>query len=165
IAIGANTTIFTVTEALLFRDPSGVVEPERLVDIGVSHKGVGFASNSYPNYRDIAGRAASFDGIYAHTRFPSGTNLAGPGGSIERVFVTEASTNFFAVLGAKPVAGRAFDAGESDTAVLSYRYWNRRFNRDPSVVGAALQLNGKSFTVIGIAAVGFQGTGVRAPDI
>ncbi len=165
IAIGANRTIFTVTEALLFRDPSGVAEPERLVDIGVSHKGVGFASNSYPNYRDIAGRTASFDGIYAHTRFPSGANLAGPGGSIERVFVTEASTNFFAVLGAKPVAGRAFGAGESDTAVLSYRYWNRRFNRDPSIIGTALELNGKSFTVIGIAAEDFQGTGVRAPDI
>ena len=165
IAIGASTTIFTLAEALLFRDPAGVDEPGRLVDIGVSHKGVGFGSNSYPNYVDIAGRATSFDGIYAHTRFPNGTNLAGPGGPLEPVFVMETSTNFFTVLGVKPAMGRVFDRVERDAAVLSYGYWKRRFNRDPSVIGRTLQLNGRPFAVIGVAAESFHGTGVRAPDI
>src|SRR4030095_1607975 len=73
--------------------------------------------------------------------------------------------NYFAVLGAKPVAGRAFDTNETNTAVLSYRYWTRRFNRDPGVIGQTLRLNGKPFTVIGVARDGFQGTGVRASEI
>lgn len=164
IAIGANTTIFTVANALLFRDPTGVTDPSRLVDIGVSYKGIGFGSNSYPNYLDIARRTTTLNGVYTHGRFPNGTKVAA-GGTVERAFVMPTSTNYFAVLGAKPLVGRAFDADETNTAVLSYRYWTRRFNRDPAIVGQMLRLDEKPFTVIGVARDGFQGTGVRAPDI
>jgi hypothetical protein len=109
IAIGANTTVFTVANALLFRDPIGVADPGSLVDIGVSHKGMGFAASSYPNFRDIAQRTTTLEGVYAHPRFPHSTKLTMPGGGVERAFVTEVSTNYFRVLGAVPHAGQLFD--------------------------------------------------------
>jgi predicted permease len=164
IAIGANTAIFTVANALLFRDPAGVTDASRLVDIGVSYKGLGFGSNSYPNYIDIARRTTTLNGVYAHGRFPNGMKVAA-GTAVERAFVMNTSTNYFAVLGAKPVVGRVFDANETSTAILSYSYWTRRFSRDPAVVGQTLRLDERPFTVIGVASDGFQGTGVRAPDI
>ncbi len=56
IGIGANTTIFTIANALLFKPPAGVVEPDRLVDIGRSQNGQGFDNGSYPNYLDVRAR-------------------------------------------------------------------------------------------------------------
>ena len=61
IGIGANTTIFTIANALLFKTPPGVVEPGRLVDIGRSQNGAGFDNNSYPNYLDVRRRSTSSD--------------------------------------------------------------------------------------------------------
>jgi hypothetical protein len=171
IAIAANTTVFSFANALLFRDPAGVADPARLVDIGVSYKGIGFAATSYPNYRDIDGRTTTLDGVYAHPRFPSSMKLTMPGGAVERVFVTEVSMNYFRVLGALPAAGRFFDAPDSDTnsntdtVVLSYGFWARRFNRDPRVLGQAVRLNESIVTVIGVASEGFNGTGIRHSDM
>ena len=65
IGIGANTTIFTIANALLFKTPAHVVEPNRLVDVGRSQDGKGFDNGSYPNYLDIRSRNAVFTDIYA----------------------------------------------------------------------------------------------------
>src|SRR5262245_20031604 len=75
IGIAAGTTVFTVANALLFREPVGVADPGRLIDIGVSFKGQGFSSGSYPNYIDIKQRATMLAGMYAHPRFPSAMSL------------------------------------------------------------------------------------------
>jgi predicted permease len=165
IAIGANTAIFTIANALLFRDPTGVADPGRLVDIGVSYKGIGFSSTSYPNYLDIKQRTATLEDVYAYPRFPNAVNLATPGGSVERVFATEVSTNYFRVLGAKPAVGRMFDGAEAGSAVLSHRLWTRRFDRDRALIGQTIRLDGKPYTVVGVASDGFQGTGIRAADL
>ena len=66
IGIGANTTIFTVASALLFKTPVGVVEPGRLVDVGRSQDGSGFDNGSYPNYLDVRARNTMFTDIYAY---------------------------------------------------------------------------------------------------
>src|SRR5438093_11957382 len=65
IGIGANTAIFTLADALLFRPPGGVVEPERLVDVGRTRTGAGCNPNSYPNYLDIQQRATTLQAVYA----------------------------------------------------------------------------------------------------
>ena len=81
------------------------------------------------------------------------------------------TVNYFTVLGAVPAVGRLFGAGDSDqpgaspVAVLSHRFWTRRFDKDPAIVGRTLTLNGHPFTVVGVAAEGFHGTGVRALDV
>ncbi len=65
--------------------------------------------------------------------------------------------------------GRLFDTADSappgPTTVLGHRFWTSRFNRDPGVIGAVLQLNGQPFTIVGVAAPGFQGTSIVAPDL
>jgi putative ABC transport system permease protein len=173
IGIGANTTIFSVGNALLFRPPVGVADPGALIDIGTLTPGGGFGNSSYPNYLDVRHRATTLDGVYASGLFPRAMSLSGAGDSpaAERVFATPVTGNYFAVLGTTPAAGRLFDGdavdrpGTDPVIVLSHRFWTRRFNRDPSLIGRTILLNRVSFTVIGVAAEGFQGPGVRAGDL
>ena len=83
-------------------------------------------------------------------------------------FVT---TNYFAVLGVRPAAGRLFGRADSEEpgaapiTVLSHRFWTRRFNGDPSIVGQTVRINDAAYTVIGVAPEGFQGTGVTVAEL
>jgi putative ABC transport system permease protein len=171
IGIGANTTIFTVANALLFRAPTGVADARRLVDIGSSRQDGGFGTTSYPNYADVRQRATLLDDVYAYSLFPHAMSLRESGAAAERVFVTDVTTNYFTVLGATAAAGRLFDPRDSERtgaapiAVLSFRFWTRRFNRDPQAIGRTLIVGGQPFVAVGVASEGFQGTGVRASDI
>ena len=160
IGIGATTAVFTLTEALLLHQPFGVASPDRLIDIGFSFKNQGFGSGSYPNYQDIVRRTTTLAGVYAHPRFPRALSLGD-----DTVHGFEVTPNFFAVLGAQASLGRLLSPGDIDTVVMSYGFWTRRFKNDPAVVGQTLRLNGKPFTVVGVAANGFQGTGVRSTDL
>ncbi len=174
IGIGATTTVFTVANALLFHPPTGVVEPDRLVDVGSSRTQNGFGPSSYPNYLDLRRRTTTLEGVYASNLLPRAMGL-GPtrnnSTAAERVFGTFITVNYFNVLGARPAVGRLFDANDSEepgaapVAVLSYGFWTRRFHKESSVVGRAVALNGHPFTIVGVAAEGFQGTGVRAGDV
>jgi predicted permease len=173
IGIGATTTIFTVVNALLFQPPAGVAEPDRLVDIGTGHNGGGFGPSSYPNYLDIRQRLTTVDGVYAYPRFPEAMSLgaAGRDTKAENIFGSIVTANYFTVLGAVPAAGRLFGGGDSDQlgaspiVVLSHGLWTRRFNKDPTIVGQVLTLNGHPFTVVGVASEGFRGTGVRSVEV
>jgi predicted permease len=171
IGIGANTTIFTVANALLLHPPVGVVDPYRLVDIGSSRDGVGFGPSSYPNYLDILQRATTLEAAYAYSRFPQAMSAGGADIGTDSIFGCVVTVNYFTALGAVPALGRLLGAGDSDqpgaspVAVLSHGFWMRRFNRDPAIVGRTLRLNGHPFTVVGVASEGFNGTGVRALDV
>ena len=170
IGIGANTTIFTIANALLFKPPAGVVEPERLVDVGRSQNGQGFDNGSYPNYLDIRARNTVFTGIYAYRFGAESMSLGGRDGA-ERIYGDMVTTNYFHVLGTRPLIGRLFapedgeEAGGTPLVVMSNQFWMRRFNGDPAVVGQTLQLNGRPFTVIGVAPQEFHGTTVLASDV
>src|SRR4051812_30746735 len=192
IGIAANTTVFTVANAVLFREPAGVANPAALVDIGTRMPGGGFGNSSYANYLDLRERTTTLDGVYAYSLFPRAMSLESGGASgSERIFGTLVTGNYFAVLGTRPAAGRLFSIEEADRSgagsmVLSHRFWTRRFNRDPSVVGGgwlrrlgscprrfnrdpsvvgrAVIVNGRPLTIVGVASEGFQGTGIRAGD-
>src|SRR6185369_1390194 len=167
IGIGADTTIFTIANALLFRSPAGIEEPGRLVDI-VAKRGA-LNNISYPNYSDIRRRTTTLDPfvfkpVAEPVSFGSSTGA-------ERIFANYVSTNYFSVLGTRPAAGRLFsptdseEAGTSPIVVLSHEFWTRRFNKTASIIGTTLQLNGHAFTVIGVASEHFQGTNVVGTDI
>ena len=131
IGIGANTTIFTIANVLLFKPPPGVTDPGRLVDVGRSQDGDGFDNGSYPNYLDIRARQTVFSDIYAIRIGAEAMSLGGRDGA-ERIFGDMVSTNYFTVLGIRPHIGRLFTAQDSDRpgaaplAVLNYRFWMRR---------------------------------------
>jgi putative ABC transport system permease protein len=103
-------------------------------------------------------------------RLPAGSVPAG--GAPESARAVLVSGSFFAVLGVVPAAGRTFDAADDalpglpQAAVLSYGYWQRRFGRDPRVVGRVLRVNGAPLTVVGVAPRGFRGIMADAePDL
>jgi predicted permease len=170
IGIGANTTIFSIANALLFKTPVGVVEPGRLVDVGRSQDGSGFDNGSYANYLDIRSRNTVFSDIYAYKTGAEPMSLGAADGA-ERIYGDLVSVNYFSILGTRAHIGRLFmpedgdQPGTTPFAVLSHHFWRRRFNGDPAVVGRSLQLNGHPFTVIGVAPEGFHGTTVLTTDV
>lgn len=178
IGIGANSAIFTVANALLFRDPVGVADPSRLVEIGSVRGDGGFNPTSYGTYLDVRGRATLLNGVYGQALFAhavsfDATGDAGVAGGIvpERVYAHGVTTNYFTVLGATPLLGRFFDSRDSEqtnaspVAVLSDGFWSRRFSRSPAIVGQTVRVNGQPVTVIGVAPEQFQGTSLQASDL
>jgi predicted permease len=170
IGIGANTTIFSLANALLFQPPAGVADANRIVDIGRSQEGSGFDNNSYPNFLDIRTRNRVFTDVYAFRFDPQPMSLGNASGA-ERIFGGLVSNNYFDVLGVRPSLGRLLSrndpsgAGASPIAVLSHNFWTRRFHADPSVVGRKIDLNGHPFTIAGVAPEGFHGTTLLTPDL
>jgi predicted permease len=170
IGIGANTTVFTIADALLWRSPAGVVDSNRIVDIGRTQDGQGFDNNSYPNYLDARARSTAFTGMYA-LRMDSQPLSLGVAGGAQRIDGGLVTNNYFETLGTRAALGRLFSSSESEQpgatphVVLSHRFWMQQFLGDRSIVGRALTINSKSFTVIGVAQEGFQGTTLFAPDL
>ena len=85
--------------------------------------------------------------------------------------VTLVTGNFFQVVGVKPTKGRALDpaddgrAGGNQVIVLSDKGWERRFNRDPDVLGRTVLVNAVPFEIVGVMPAGFRGLEVSAPDL
>ena len=159
LGIGANTTIFTVVNALLLRPMPGISRPDELVLIGRTQGGQGFDTFSYPDFLDYREQATRLS-VAAYFSVPAHLST---GGASERVRAGVVSGNYFRVLGVHATAGRMFLA-EDDGApnanpvvVLSYGLWQRRFGSDTSVVGSRVTIDAHAYTVIGVAAEGFAG--------
>jgi predicted permease len=175
VGIGANTAIFSLVNALLLKARPGIHQPGQLVDVGRSTDGRGFDNSSYPNYIDLRDEARSFAGLAAYRLEPIAMSLrdaeGGPGNAeAESIYTITASENFFSVLGTNAAAGRLFGPDEDararthPTMVLSHALWERKYNRDPGVVGRAVLVNGTETVVIGVAEDHFRGTNFISPD-
>ena len=138
-------------------------------NIGRTTGGQGFDTVSFATYADLRDRNTVFDGVYA-LREPQPLSLGGNDGA-DRVYAEQVSASYFDVLGLVPAAGGFFHTAEEQVGVplrkvvLSDDFWQRRFKRDPSVVGQDLVLNGDTFTIAGVAPAGYHGTTVLAPDL
>jgi putative ABC transport system permease protein len=170
IGIGADTTIFSVANALLLRPLPGLADHTRLVDVGRTQNGSGFDTVSYPNYVDFKARTTTLEDVYAYRPEPQPLSLGGRGDA-ERIYGTLVTGNYFTILGTRAAAGRLLTpaddtlSGPHDVVVLSHDFWRRRFASDPSIVGQTLTLNGTAFGVVGIAPPGFRGTTILKPDV
>jgi len=173
LGIGANTTIFTVVNAVLLR-PLPVQDPERLVavmgtDARNSTKQQQFLPMSYLNYQDYRDKNEVFNGMAALT----GTGVALSGNGLpEQLNGLLVSGNYFDVLGVHAALGNTFDAeqdkkqGGYPVVVISNGLWVRRFGADPGIIGKSVTLNQQPFTVIGVAPRNFNGTFIGgAPDV
>ena len=107
IGIGANTTIFTIANALLFKTPAGVVEPGRLVDVGRSQDGRASTTARTPTTSTSARATRSSPTSTPTASGAEPMSLGGPDGA-ERIFGDMVSANYFSVLGARPHIGRLF---------------------------------------------------------
>jgi predicted permease len=170
LGIGANTAIFSVVQQLL-ASPFPVQEPRQLVSIFTTdRRNAGNLPLSHLNFKDVRSQNTSFSDVAA-VAFTQ-VNYLGAGGASEQLFAQVVSSNYFDVLQARPALGRTFRP-EEDAAprsgpvtVISYGLWERRFGRDPSIIGKTLSLNREPFTVVGVAGEGFNGTIIfAAPDL
>ncbi|MGH9838201.1 MAG: ADOP family duplicated permease, partial [Blastocatellia bacterium] len=169
LGIGANTTMFSLVNAVLLRGLP-YPEPERLVRLWESNPGRGWPefSASAPNFEDWRKQQTVCEQLaaYEFTTF----NFTGSG-EPERVATLSVTANLFPALGVLPALGRNFlpeeeQSGRNRVAVLSNGLWQRRFGADPQLIGRRIQLNGESYTVVGVMPPRFQltrGTELWAP--
>jgi predicted permease len=170
ICLGANTTVFTLANRLLFRDHVGVADPGRLVDLAPTD-GRKLIQPALPSraYLEIRDRLTLLD-VYGYSLDPQPVSMRAVDAA-ERIFATFVTHSYFTVLGVTPAAGRLFGTGDSEgsgaspVVVLSHMFWKRRFNLDPTVVGRTLQINGHPMTVVGVASERFNGTSVVIADV
>ena len=174
LGIGANTTIFTLINAVLLHRLS-VNDPAELVSVFTTDERntggqLGFLQLSPMNYRDLRDKNEVFSGMAAHVGLP--LNITGGTGNPEQVFGEIVTGNYFGVLGAKPLVGRVFlpdedkNPGEKLVCVLGYGEWQKRFGGDSSIVGRTISLNEQQFTVVGVMPKGFKGTNaIGAPAL
>jgi predicted permease len=159
VGIGVNTSLFTMTNALLLRPISGVKVPEELVQIGRTELGQGFDTLSYPEFVDLQTRTASFSGVAAH----SPVELTIRTQSVtERVDGEAVSTNFFQLLGVEMALGTGFTSeddrlGETrPVALVSHRLWRRLFTSDPGIVGRYIIVNRHPVSIKGVVSPHFR---------
>jgi predicted permease len=174
LGIGANTTIFTLVNAVLL-NPLPVEDPAQLVSVWTTDErntgnGLGFLQTSPMNFRDLRDKNDVFSGVAGHFGLP--LNITGGVGNPEQIFGEMVTGNFFTVLGARPLIGRGFLAdedavpGEKLVAVLGYGEWQKRYGGDPAIVGRTISLNGGTFTVVGVMPRGFKGANaIGAPAV
>jgi putative ABC transport system permease protein len=174
LGIGANTTIFTLVNAVLL-NPLPVQDPAQLVSVFTTDErnqndGFGFLQTSPMNFKDLRDKNEVFSGLTGHAGIP--LNITGGSGEPEQIFGEIVTGNFFAVLGARPQIGRGFlpdedkTPGEKLVCVLGNGEWQKRFGGDPSIVGRTITLNGAAFTVVGVMPKGFKGTNaIGAPAV
>lgn len=178
LGIGANVATFTVLHALLLRSLP-VPHAERLVTIGDRSRTRSVSSGSpradlasYPVYADLRDQNDVLTGLYASGR-TNGLDLAVPTATgapgVEHPRGRLVSGNYFSVLQVHAQLGRTFTGAEDrvpggdPVAVISDRYWRRRFGATPSVVGRTILLNGSPYTIIGVTPPGFTGDIVGQP--
>ncbi|HSF16271.1 MAG TPA: ABC transporter permease [Vicinamibacteria bacterium] len=171
LGIGANTTIFSLINAL-FLNPLPVKRPGELVALQtVDEKNPGASTVSYPNYKDFRDRNEVFRGLAAYS-FPNLVSMLAGNDEPEQAFVEFVTGNYFDVLGLEPALGRFFLSEEDETpgshpvVVLGHGLWSRRFGSDPAVLGSIIRLNGRPFTVVGVGPDGYKGVSVIfGPDV
>lgn len=156
LGIGANSAVFSLVDAVLFR-PMNVGNRARLVSLYTSdYSGSQYGGSSYTDAIDFGNRSNVFDSLAVFTEFSSSMRS---GNQSDRTFGLLVSENYFDLLGVKATHGRTFRTDEtSGTLVISHSFWQRKFGGDPALVGKTVQLNNNSFTVIGITPEGFTGT-------
>jgi predicted permease len=162
LGLGANTAIFSLVNTTLLR-PLPVERPDQLVTLNNGADRRMFPAFSYPNYKDFRDRNDALSGLMGY-RFAQ-LSLSHDGVN-ERLWGFLVTGNYFETLGVKAALGRVISAeddrlpGAHPVAVVSYKCWRQRFGGDPGVIGKNVVVNGRGYTIIGVAQPGFSGTEV-----
>lgn len=160
LGIGANTAIFSLLNAILWKGVPAV-DAAGLVSIYSKDGDDGLGVSSFMDYQAFRSESRTFADLAAWKA--RGMDLGSDLGS-ERIEGMMVSHSYFPTLEVRPALGRFFqpteddDPGAETVVVLSHSLWQRLFAGDPLVVGQSLHLNGKAFTIIGVAAEGFHGS-------
>jgi len=158
LGIGVNSAIFSAVDSILLR-PLPLKDPDRLVSVWEQSLRDGIKQNEAApaNFVDLQNQNQVFEQLGAYG--PNDANLTGDG-EPARIDGQVITANVFSILGVAPALGRTFapeedQLGNEHVVVLSDVLWQRRFNRDPSIINRSLTINGETFTVIGVMPRGF----------
>ena len=169
LGIGVNTAIFSLVNVILLR-PITEIPAERIV--GLFQKDEtrpdSYRAFSYPDYKDIREGNEIFESVMAHNFSMVGLT---EGDVTRRVFSDVVSSNYFQTLGVRLRLGRGFSAEEETpdreaaVTILGHGLW-KKMGQSESILGSQVKINGKSFTVVGVAPDGFSGTmALAAPEL
>ena len=152
LGIGANTTVFTLVNAVLFRGLP-FDDPESIVAIWAENEQNQRRPLSHPNYLDLRDEARTFESLSAILN--ASVNLADDGQPAERFQGAYVSGNFFRMLREQPVLGRDFvddddREGAAPAVLLGHSVWQNRYAGDPGVLGLTIRVNSLVATVIGV---------------
>jgi predicted permease len=169
LGIGANTAVFSVMSPLLLK-PLPFDDPGRLVWVArEASGGMSAVTSRTSNLRDFRAMNQAFESLTGYDAFfeQLSYNLVGDGVP-ERLAAVRVARNFLEVLGVEPQIGRNFVEEESiwqgrPAAILTYRFWARRFGADPSIVGRSITLNDIPTEVVGILPASFDFSSTFTP--
>lgn len=160
LGIGANTTVFTLVNAVLFKGlPFN--EPDRIMHLTSGNPAEPRRTQgvSYPDLEDWRKQTKAFSGIAAYS---GGTyNLADGAGAPERYFGNPITANTFGVIGQKPLIGRDFQPadekpGAPPVVLLGFGAWKSRYGGDPGIIGRTVRINEEPTTIIGVMPEGMR---------
>jgi|SRR5665213_478980 len=155
VGIGVNATVFTVTNAVLFKGFALAKGNDRLRYITYRDSN---CCVSYADFLDWKAQAKSFAGMaIVHG---VGIALTDTSGFPENLSANENSADTFRLVGQEPIIGRDFTAademsGAAPVAILNYGFWERRYGKDPAIIGRTVRMNGALTTYIGVMPQGF----------
>jgi predicted permease len=169
LGVGANTAVFSVMSPLLLR-PLPFEKPDRLVWVALGASGgMSAVTSRTSNLRDFRTMNQSFESLSGYDAFfeQLSYNLVGDGVP-ERLAAVRVARNFLEVLGVDPLIGRNFVEEESiwegrPAAILTNRFWKRRFGADPSIVGRSITLNDIPTEVVGVLPASFDFSSTFTP--
>jgi putative ABC transport system permease protein len=178
LGLAANIALFSLFSAVALK-PLPARAPDRLVTISQAKPMVPYGPFSLADFLFYRANSRTLQGITAaqpaHLRLagisPSANAAAATAGAIaEPVIALFVATNYFDMFGVPPVLGRTFrpddeNATGSFSALLSENYWDRRFSRDPSIIGSTLRVGGIRVTVVGVSPRDFAGVHQQVPDM
>jgi predicted permease len=167
LGIGANTALFSVVNGVLL-NPLPFSNPDELVAVYTKSPNFQESSIAYPNFLDWQKDSRSFASLCAFRS--DDFNMTGSG-EPGRVHIHMISAEFFSALGMQPLLGRAFrpeedKPGAGPVAILSDGLWSRKFGSARDVLGKNITLNGKAYTIVGVAAghiTGLSNTDIFVP--
>jgi predicted permease len=168
VGTGANATVFSFVDALLFRPAEGVADPSHLVEIFTSdYSSTAYGVSSYPDFLSIKSTTASFDRLSAFQS--GGVSGVRVGEASEMARPSRVSADYFAALGAQPAIGRLI--GEADllpdaprVAVIGDSLWRRAFGSDPAILGRPITVDGRQYGIVGVTAPRFTGLDLGRRD-
>jgi predicted permease len=161
LGVGASSAVFGLVNAVLLR-PLPYPHPERLVELygNVQRERVERRGASYPDFFDWRDESRSFDGLASWQAVPG---VLYGGAEPQAIQFEVISGPYFTLLGVEPIIGRVLDrsddavGGGARGAVITERLWERRFGRSPDVLGRAIQINSRIYTIVGVAPTAFLG--------
>ncbi len=161
--VAVNTNIFGLVGRFFLQDMQ-VPDAGRLALILERSDAVNMPHGiSFPDFKDYQAHATSFSCLLAY--FSQAAHISTDGHDAERGWIETVTANGFTALNVSAALGRTLlpsdrdDSGAPPVAVLTYRYWQRRFGGDASVIGRTITLNGRPFTIVGVARAGFNSFG------